>query len=185
MTGRALDEADEHAAEAAHHESPPATERHTPTVRTWTLTLPLTRPLSMNDRGHWTTKHRKVRQLRADACLLARAARIPPLGRIAVELHYAPRDRRIRDPLNLAATLKPVEDGIVDAGVVPDDHPRYVQPTMPVIDPPTGCVGRLYAVVLELEPADPPDPRASLARPRKRARPARPAPATSGWPWWS
>lgn len=120
-------------------------------LRCWRLDLPLTTPLSMNDREHWRTKARKVKQLRSDIKTLARAAGIPPLVRIAVELHYAPRDRRRRDAINLSATLKVCEDGIVDAGVVPDDVALYVEPTHPVIDDPTGGRhGQLYVLVREL-----------------------------------
>lgn len=119
-------------------------------MREWTLELPMTKPLSLNGREHYRVKAKQVAEVRRAAHLLARAARVPACGRISVELHYAPRDRRRRDPLNLAATLKPVEDGIVDAKVVPDDTPEFVQPTMPVIDPPTGSAGRLYVVIREL-----------------------------------
>lgn len=123
-------------------------------LRSWTFDLPLTKPLSMNDRQHWRPKARLVGYVRRITLLLAQQHRIPPVDRIAVELHYAPRDQRRRDPLNLVATLKPVEDGLVDAGVVPDDTEQYVEPTMPVIDPPTGKgnLGRLYVVVRELPP---------------------------------
>ena len=121
-------------------------------ARSWTIELPLARPLSLNGRQHWRAKARDVRSVRAAAAALARAARVPPLERAAVELHYIPRDRRRRDALNLVATLKPVEDGIVDAGVVPDDTAQYVEPTMPVLDPPARAsrYGRLYVVVREL-----------------------------------
>lgn len=123
-----------------------------PAQRTWLLELPLTKPLSMNDRQHWRPKARMVSYVRRVTLLLAQQHKIPALTRIAVELHYAPRDDRRRDPLNLVATLKPVEDGLVDAGVVPDDTAEFVEPTMPRIDPPTGkgSLGRLYVVVRDL-----------------------------------
>ena len=92
-------------------------------------------------------KAREVAQVRKDVCTLAKAAKIPALVRIVVELHYAPRDSRRRDALNLVATLKPCEDGIVDAGVVPDDTAEFVVPTMPVIDPPNGYCGLLYLLI--------------------------------------
>ncbi len=117
---------------------------------TWRLDLPLSAPLSMNDRQHYMAKAREVARVRHDVAVLARAAKIPALPRIAVELHYAPRDNRRRDPLNLIATLKPIEDALVDAGVVPDDTCEFVLPTMPQIDPPTGRPGRLYALVREV-----------------------------------
>ena len=49
---------------------------------------------------------------------------------------YRPRDKRRRDPSNLIATQKPILDGLVDAGLVPDDTPEYVNELMPKIVPP-------------------------------------------------
>jgi crossover junction endodeoxyribonuclease RusA len=123
-------------------------------TREWTIDLPYTAPpLSLNGaRGNHYARARKVKQVRAEARWLAVRAKIPPLRRCVIELHYAPRDSRRRDALNLVATLKPIEDGIVDAGVVPDDTAEFVEPTVPVIDPPTGGPGRLYVIVRELEP---------------------------------
>jgi crossover junction endodeoxyribonuclease RusA len=126
------------------------------TCRVWRIDLPLRAPLSMNDREHRMVKHRRVAQVRRDAKALTLVAKIPPLARISVELHYCPRDKRRRDPLNLVATLKPVEDGIVDAGVIPDDTPVWSLPTMPIIDPPdsTPTAVRLYVLLRELPPIE-------------------------------
>ncbi len=121
-------------------------------ARTWQLELPITKPLSMNSRQHWRAKAKDVAAVRAAANRLAREAHIPALEQIIVELHYSPRDRRRRDALNLVATLKPCEDGLVDAGVVPDDTAEYVIPTMPILDPPNGKAGRLYLIVREATP---------------------------------
>lgn len=125
--------------------------------RTWRLDLPYSRPpLTMNHRLHRHAAARLTAQIRRDAAMLACYARIPALPRIAVELHYVPRDQRRRDPINLAPTVKAFEDGLVDAGVVPDDVPQYVEPTPAVIDPPVRVIGRgpapsrLYALVREL-----------------------------------
>jgi crossover junction endodeoxyribonuclease RusA len=120
--------------------------------RTWTIPLPMRTPLSLNAREHWRLKARRVAQVRSDAELVTRALKIPALERVAIELHYCPRDRRRRDPLNLVATLKPVEDGIVDAGVIPDDTPEWSVPTMPIIDHhvPGPDVLRLYVVLREV-----------------------------------
>ena len=103
---------------------------------TWTLELPFQRPLSLNDRMHHMVRYRKAKPYREAACWLAKAAKIPPCERIKVVLVYTPPDRRRRDPINLTATQKVAEDGLVDAGVVPDDTPRYVQSLMPIIDLP-------------------------------------------------
>lgn len=120
------------------------------TGRTWTLTLPTGRPLTLNDRQHWAPRARQVRQLRADVAVLARAARIPACQRIAVELHYAPPDRRRRDADNLVATSKVCVDGLVKpAGIVPDDTPEYVESLMPVLDPPSRPA-RLWLIVQDI-----------------------------------
>lgn len=120
-------------------------------LRTWTLQLGERTPLSMNGQRRGPHAHaRKVKEYRRLAAYLAIQAKIPPLDRIVVELHHAPRHQRRRDPMNLVATLKPVEDGIVDAGVIPDDTPQYSIPTVPIIDEPTGQPGRLYVVIREV-----------------------------------
>lgn len=122
-------------------------------MRTWLLELPQTKPMSLNDRDQWFVKAKKTKEYVDTTIVLARQAKIPPCGRIQVLLAYGPRDRRVRDPLNLVQTLKAVEDGLVRAGVVPDDNPLYVESVMPVIlepGPPNGENGRLWVCVTEL-----------------------------------
>lgn len=125
-------------------------------LREWRVDLPWTTPpLTLNPRqhGHYMVRARKVREVRAVSRALVRAAGVPPLRRVALELHYRPRDRRRRDAVNLVATLKALEDGAVDAGVVPDDTAEFSEPTMPLLDPvEPGKPGSLYLVVRELEP---------------------------------
>lgn len=115
--------------------------------RTWEIRLPWTKPpASANDRDHWRVKAQKVAEIRDVARLLCwshivlrepPAAKVP--ARIAVGLTYVPRDKRRRDPDNLVVPLfKALVDGIVDAGIVPDDTPEYVIRHMPVILPPDG-----------------------------------------------
>lgn len=122
-------------------------------ARSWVLELPFTTPLSLNHRMNWQQKARITKPWRDAAHVLARAARIPACQRVRIELFYTPRDDRPRDPLNLVASLKPVEDGIVDAGVIPDDSARHHESVMPVITPkgPTRPGGnRLWVVVTRL-----------------------------------
>jgi hypothetical protein len=123
--------------------------------RLWVLHLPFDKPLSLNDRpGRDVMAGAAVkRQWRQAVAALARAERIPPLHRMAVEVHAAPvrAGLMVRDPLNLAATLKVCEDALVDVNVVPDDSVRWCQSPMPTIDPPTsGRANRLYLIVREL-----------------------------------
>jgi len=109
-----------------------------PGERVWLLKLPLTKPLNLNHRQHWAAKAADVRQLREDVQLLARARRLPKgCERVRITLIYRPLDpNRRRDVINITPTLKAAEDGLVSYGLIPDDTPVYIEPTMPVIEPP-------------------------------------------------
>ena len=84
--------------------------------------------LSLNARGHWSERHRRTQALKNAAFILARQAKIPPLERVVVLVEYRPPDRRHRDAENTCIpSAKACIDGIVAAGVLPDDEcPRYV-----------------------------------------------------------
>ncbi len=103
--------------------------------RTWEIRLPWDRPpASANDRDHWRVKARKVADIRLAAVVGVGWFDVRPCDRIAVGLTYVPRDKRRRDPDNLVVPLfKALCDGIVDAGIVPDDTPAYMVRSMPVI----------------------------------------------------
>lgn len=122
----------------------------------WVLRLPFTKAMTLNDRqSHWA-KAASVKPWRQAAATHAAQSRVPRLLRVRIELHYVPKDKRRRDPLNLVAALKPIEDGIVDAGVVPDDTTEFVDPTMPRIHPPAPLAGgRFWVFVVELAPLEP------------------------------
>lgn len=117
----------------------------------WSFELPITRPLSLNDRSHWSAKAAQVAQLREDAGWCALAARIERCDQVSVTLIYEPRDKRRRDKDNLVATLKPVVDALVDVGVIPDDTPEHVEYEMPLIDAPNGRQGRLIVMVEKIQ----------------------------------
>ncbi|MGP9724803.1 hypothetical protein ACT3SZ_12395 [Corynebacterium sp. AOP40-9SA-29] len=108
-------------------------------MTTWTMPLSYDKPpLTLNQRGHWakTDQHRKA--LRAWAKVSARKIGVPTgLGHITTRLHYQAPDRRRRDEDNLIATAKPLWDGLVDAGIVPDDTSAYMTKLMPKIHPPS------------------------------------------------
>ena len=77
-----------------------------------------------------------VAEVRCDAGWVVKGARIPACARVTVGLVYVPAVRRKRDGgENYADTLKAAIDGVVDAGVVPDDTPEYVIRLMPVVAP--------------------------------------------------
>lgn len=107
-------------------------------------------PISLNDRGNWRTRARKVKEVREAARILATAAHLPRnLDHITVQLVYRPRDRRRRDADNLVGTLKAICDALVDYGTVPDDTPDFMDKKMPRIDTPiAGQPGHIW---LELE----------------------------------
>lgn len=104
--------------------------------RSWQVEVPLVKgipPLSMNSRAHWARTARKAAELRVAMAWKYRAARIPRMNKVRLALYYAPPDKRKRDADNLVATLKVVKDALQDAGIVPDDTPRYVEALMPIL----------------------------------------------------
>lgn len=103
-------------------------------------------PLSANQRfGHWAQRAKIVKAVRQEGMVRARAARLHPQRHITVRLYYQPRDRRRRDPSNLMPTQKAILDGLVDAGVVPDDCPPYVTEEMPrIVEPVKGEPGKMW-----------------------------------------
>lgn len=94
-------------------------------------TLPIARAnlLTANDKHHWARKAALTKQLRRWGYLLGRegqgVARLH-LTRARVEFEFAYPDRRRRDRHNLAPTVKAMMDGLIDAGLLPDDADRYL-----------------------------------------------------------
>lgn len=112
------------------------------------LDLPWTKPpLTANQRMHWAKRAKLTREVRSTAAILARRHKAPTTDYLVVTLHYQPRDRRRRDSLNLYPIVKACVDGLVDAGLVPDDDTTYVSTPEPIIHPPNGKP----ALWLELE----------------------------------
>ena len=119
--------------------------------REWTLDLPITIPLSLNDRTERHARAKEIAVIRNGMHAIIRHAKIPALYRVTIELHYAPRDKRRRDPINYVPTLKPCEDAFVDAGVIIDDDQDHHTSVMPLIDPPAGRGSRVYLIVREIQ----------------------------------
>lgn len=94
--------------------------------------------LTSNGRYHWASRARRTRKLRTRAALAARAARprIPPMVRASITVHVHGRTRARTDPANAYPTIKAVVDGLVDAGVLPDDDAAHLDgPDMRLGDP--------------------------------------------------
>lgn len=112
------------------------------------LDLPyLQPPLTANQRLHWARKAVLTKRCRETACWLAKSKKLPGAQRLTVTLHYRPKERRRRDAHNLYPTVKALVDGLVDAGVVPDDDTTHVSTPEPVIHEPAAKPG----MWLELE----------------------------------
>ena len=96
--------------------------------RTFTITLPAGMELlNANDRDiHWARRKRITRELRQTTGWKARIQHIPAMQRAYVLGVYEPPDRRRRDPANLYPSFKACVDGLVDAGVLPDDDAAHL-----------------------------------------------------------
>lgn len=85
--------------------------------------------LSANDKVHWAVRARLTKQLRQWGYLLGREGEgVARLGltHARVEFEFAYPDRRRRDRSNLALTVKAIMDGLIDAGLLPDDSDRFL-----------------------------------------------------------
>lgn len=102
------------------------------------ILLPTTLPtMNLNHREHWAESARKTKALRQAAGWLAKSKRLPTgLPHAWVGLVHRAPDRRRRDGDNLVAMLKPLADGLVDHGLVPDDDHVHMTKIMPIIIPP-------------------------------------------------
>ena len=96
--------------------------------------------LTMNQRLHWAAKAKLSRAWR-DAARHAAFDRpeleaefddghLPPS---IVTVHLPVKGNRRRDPHNWFPTIKPIVDGLVDAGLWPDDTPEWVRCMEPVL----------------------------------------------------
>ena len=97
---------------------------------TWRIELHGERPWTTNAERKWHHMQRaaKVKDTREAFGWMAKAHQIPPLGAIAV--HATPLARANRWKQDVGACFPAVKaaiDGLVDAGVLPDDDPTFVR----------------------------------------------------------
>lgn len=122
----------------------------------WRIELPAgTFLLNDNQRLHFRRKAEYVELIRRASGFAALAARIPALERAHVFYVVHPKpDTRRRDPGNWSPSAKAAIDGLVDAGVLPDDdHTRLLGPDPRLGSPVKGS--QLALIVTDLTAMDP------------------------------
>jgi len=106
-----------------------------------TIALPwATPPLTGNrTRGNPYARAKEVETAKADAITAIRAARVKPVERAEITLHYRPATWHRRDADGMFPTLKVAQDALVAAGALThDDSARYVPAATCRIHPPNG-----------------------------------------------
>ena len=85
-------------------------------------------PWSINQerQKHWSWRNEKVGLWRDAAFYAAKAAGIGPLERCEIRVTLPVRDNRKRDPHNYGGAVKAIVDGLVHAGLWPDDTAEWV-----------------------------------------------------------
>ncbi len=108
--------------------------------------------INANDRLVWMERSRRSKAWRQLAERRAKAEGIGTFERIGVVcyLHFA--DSRLRDPANWAPTAKAAIDGLVDAGVVPDDNHKFV--TGPDMRIGSKVIGALVGMRMVIQPME-------------------------------
>ncbi|MFI8792626.1 hypothetical protein [Streptomyces sp. NPDC055105] len=124
--------------------------------RTWRLELPVnTQLINANQNIHYRRKAELIKALRNTAWATARQHKLPALQRahIYYVIHPDTKTRR-RDPGNWSPSAKAAVDGIVDAGILPDDNRDHLLGPDPRIgDPVKG--GQLVLWITDLDSIHP------------------------------
>lgn len=121
----------------------------------WTIEMPPgIKVMNANDRGHWAPRHRLTRTWRQTALVLARKAKLPRLEQACIIVEYYPPTRRTRDEANLAPTAKAIVDGLVEAGLLPDDNTAYLTGPYPKISSELRPKGQMLVHIYRLPASD-------------------------------
>lgn len=125
----------------------------TPTVTSIEFPRPEPRYMNMNDRDHHMRRADRVAGWRHVAAMASSKLGAPSArlhGRSIVRLYLPFKQTRHRDPMNYVATLKPILDGFVEAGVWLDDDSRYVVSEEPVLLIRPNLVGRVMVDIFPI-----------------------------------
>lgn len=90
-------------------------------------------PLNANQRLHWAQKAKLTRTIREITKMTVRRDGLWAADQITVQLTWVVTDKRRRDSDNIYPTFKAMCDGLVDAGIVADDTPEYMDKRAPLI----------------------------------------------------
>ncbi len=112
-------------------------------ARYWVLPVAVDTRMTANDRLHWRRRAELTARWRRCGWVYAKQARIPALTRAHILIEWLPPDRRRRDPANAAPMGKALVDGIVDAGVLPDDSAQFLDGPDYRLGPPADQVWRV------------------------------------------
>lgn len=83
--------------------------------------------LNLNQQLHWAPRNKRAQAWRHGTNIIARQHRLPKgFERVQVDAYVWKNSRRVYDPHNLMPTLKPVIDGLVDYGLIPDDNTTHL-----------------------------------------------------------
>lgn len=99
------------------------------TARSWTIDADFGRPLTVNavaslHRMKWATRTAETRRAWT---ILAAAHKVQPCEKVAVTVTPLHKNRRApQDPAACAPEAKGAIDGLVDAGLIPDDTGAHV-----------------------------------------------------------
>lgn len=94
------------------------------TGRTVAITIPRSLALTANQRLHWQPQRERTRQLRQLG--LINASKLGAFDRAHLTVTLAWHDAHRRDPANWYPTVKALIDGMVDAGLLPDDDGAHL-----------------------------------------------------------
>ena len=89
--------------------------------------------INLNGREHWSVKARLTKAWRTAAYYEAVAAGVKRLGPSVVTVTLPVQTAHKRDPHNFVPTVKAIVDGLVDAGVWPDDNSDWVTVGEPLL----------------------------------------------------
>lgn len=124
--------------------------------RSWVVALPAgTLLINANTAMHFRAKAERVKVIRNAAATLARHLKVPALEQAHVYYIVRPAGAaRRRDPGNWSPSAKAAVDGLVDAGVLPDDNSDRLLGPDPRIGPPIKH-SQLVLVITDLTGMDP------------------------------